>query len=46
MRRLLTPSLQRRCQQLRYLCLRKQGQQHLDQKLPSTLSHDNEIYDE
>ncbi len=46
MQRLLTPSLQRRCQHIRYICLRKQGQQHPDQKLPGTLSHDNEIYDE
>ncbi len=29
-RRLLTPFLQSRCQNLRYLCLCKQGQQHPD----------------
>ena len=48
MRRLLTSaSFQRRCRGLQYLCLRKQGQQHPGQYLPSReLTHDLDVYDE
>ena len=44
--RLLTSAFQRRCQRLAFLCLRKQGQQHPYQGLPSTLSHDHDVYRE
>ena len=46
MRRLLTPSLQHRCRQISFLRLRKQGQQHPDQTLPSSLTFDDEVYSE
>ncbi|KAF2649548.1 hypothetical protein K491DRAFT_721589 [Lophiostoma macrostomum CBS 122681] len=46
MRRLLTTELQRRCQSLVYLLLRKQGQQHSQQLLPSEITFDEEVYEE
>jgi hypothetical protein len=46
MRRLLTAQFQRRCQSLVYLLLRKQGQQHSQQQLPSDVTFDDEVYKE
>lgn len=46
MRRLLNASLRGRCQHLRHLSLRKQGQQLPHQELPSDLTHDDDVYRE
>jgi hypothetical protein len=46
MRRLLNTYLQKRCHNLQYLFLRKQGQQHASQLVPGPLSRDQESYHE
>ncbi|KAF2873617.1 hypothetical protein BDV95DRAFT_605106 [Massariosphaeria phaeospora] len=46
MRRILTPGLARRCRSLDRLLLRKQGQQHWQQELPSQITYDEDVYHE
>lgn len=45
-RRLLTASLVARCRNLDTLYLRKQGQQHVQQQLPSLLTYEEDVYHE
>ncbi|KAF2112993.1 hypothetical protein BDV96DRAFT_148517 [Lophiotrema nucula] len=46
MRRVLTAGLVARCRNLNQLVLRKQGQQHVQQELPSALTYEDEVYRE
>ncbi|KAF2444031.1 hypothetical protein P171DRAFT_485499 [Karstenula rhodostoma CBS 690.94] len=46
MRRLLTAELVSRCRNLDTLYLRKQGQQHIQQQLPSDLTSEDDVYHE
>jgi hypothetical protein len=46
MRRLLTAELVSRCRHLDTLYLRKQGQQHIQQQLPSDITYEGDVYHE